>query len=183
MTDFLRDREKALENSFFAQRDKELLSKLAQEVKKEQLAEASGIHEHAVLESLLAANLDPETIAALALVPLVATAWADQKLDEKEREALVAAIESEGIAAGSVAHDLISQWLDEAPGPDLVAAWKGYIGELIKKLPGDASTALRDDVLGRAKKVAQAAGGRLGVGSISRAEKKVLDDLESAFSS
>ena len=56
MTEFLKDRERALEDSFFAKRDKELLAKLQQNLQKEQLGNASGISDDSVLDSLLAAN-------------------------------------------------------------------------------------------------------------------------------
>jgi hypothetical protein len=183
MSDFLGDRRKALEDSFFAKRDRALLDQLHQQLQKEELSKASGITDDAVLESLVAAELGAQTITALSLVPLVATAWADGKLEATERDAIVAAIEGQGIQPGSIPHKLLEHWLSEAPGEDLVVAWKGYIGAIASSMPDGAATALRNEVLGRAKNVAQAAGGILGLGSISNAEQEVLDDLESAFPS
>lgn len=180
---FLGDREHALENSFFAQRDRELMGKLKQQIRREALSEACGIQDQEVLEALVNANISPETITALTIAPLVAVAWADGKLADEERRAIRSAMESSGIEPGSVCCQLLDAWLAEPPGKksDLVAAWKGYIQALAETASPAAVEALRKDVLGNVRKIAKAAGGVLGIGSISPSEQAVIDDLGSAF--
>ncbi|MCA9146273.1 MAG: TerB family tellurite resistance protein [Planctomycetaceae bacterium] len=180
--EFLGERRRVLENSFFAQRDRELMDKLRKQVKKEALSDACGIKNPAALEALVNANVSPETITALSLIPLIAVAWADGKMDPHERDAICSATESAGIQADSVCRQLLNCWLAEAPQPDLVNAWKEYIQALASTSNIHAIEALRTDVLGHARDVAKAAGGLLGVGSISKREQAVLDDLASAFS-
>lgn len=182
-SDFLGDRRRALEDSFFAQKDRLLLDRLREEVKKEDLAKASGITDDSILDTLVEAGFSADAVAALALAPLVAVAWADGKLDDKEREALLTASSDEGLDAGSAAHELFQGWLQSAPGDDLVPAWKSFVAAAVKEMSEAAAKSFQEDLLGRARKVAQAAGGILGVGSISGAEQVVLTDLESAFSS
>ena len=47
----------------------------------------------------------------------------------------------------------------------------------------DVKNALKRDLLGRARSVAEAAGGFLGFGSkVSQSEQAILDELEQAFS-
>ncbi len=181
--EFLGDRRRVLEESFFQKRDRELMEKLKLQVQEEALSDACGIKDPAVLEGLVNANISPETITALTLVPLIAVAWADDKIAPEERDAIFKATESAGIKAGSVCRQLLDAWLDEQPGPELVEAWKGYIQALVASSSADAVETLRDDVLGHAREIATAAGGILGVGSISKSEKAVIDDLASAFSS
>lgn len=184
MSDFLADRRRALEDSFFAKRNQLLLEGLKTEVKKEQLAQASGITDDTVLETLVEAGFSSETVAALALAPLVAVAWADGKLEDGERAALLKASSDEGIADDSTARELLENWLKEAPDKNLVPAWKGFVAAATADITTPAAVAaFRDKVLGRARKVAQSAGGILGVGSISPSEQQVLKDLESAFPS
>jgi len=183
MSDFLSDRRRALEDSFFAKRNQALLEGLKAEVKKEHLAEASGITDDAVLESLVEAGFSSETVAALSLAPLVAVAWADGKLEDGERAALLKASSEEGISDDSTARELLENWLHEAPDKSLIPAWKGFVAAATADIKPAAVAAFRDDVLGRARKVAQSAGGILGVGSISPSEQHVLDDLKSAFPS
>lgn len=181
--EFLGERRRVLENSFFAQRDRELMDKLREQVKKEALSAACGIKNPEALECLVKANIGPETSAALSIIPLVAVAWADGNIAPQEREAIRSAAHSKGIAADSVCCQLLDCWLEEKPQPILVQAWKEYIQAFAATASPEAIEALRGDVLGRAREVAAAAGGILGVHSISQTENAVLDDLASAFPS
>ena len=181
--DFLGERRRVLEDSSFAQRDRELMKKLKKIVKEEELSDACGIKNPAVLEGLVNANISPETITALTLVPLIAVAWADGEIAPEERDAIFSATESAGIDANSVCRQLLDAWLSEPPGPELVEAWKGYIRALGSTASATAIETLRNDVLDHAREIAHVAGGILGVGSVSKSEKAVIDDLASAFSS
>jgi hypothetical protein len=60
--------------------------------------------------------------------------------------------------------------------------WTQYVKALSENLDTAERNTLRHDVIGRAREVAEAAGGFLGMGSkISQAEQKMLERLESAF--
>ena len=181
--EFLGKRRRVLEDSFFAQRDRQLMEKLKKRVKEEALSDACGIKNHAILEGLVNANISPETITALTLVPLIAVAWADGEIAAAERDAILSATESAGIEPESVCRQLLDAWLTEPPGPELVEAWKGYVQALGTSASAAALETLRNDVLDHAEQIAHAAGGVLGVGSISKSEKAVINDLASAFSS
>ena len=62
-------------------------------------------------------------------------------------------------------------------------AWKHYVSGLCQRLEKPEIERLKDNVLGLARKVAEAAGGFLGIGNkISVAERTVLRKLERAFS-
>jgi hypothetical protein len=135
-----------------------------------------------VLEQLAAVDLSSETLAALSLVPLVEVAWADGRLDAKERSALLAAAERAGLSKDSASYQLLEEWFRERPSPKLLAAWKAYVAALSQTLNIRAQDALKQDLLGRARLVAEAAGGFLGLGKrISSAEQAVLTELEQAF--
>ncbi len=181
------DRRKALENSFFAKESETLRQKLQEQegmtAKKEALSQASGIKDDAVLEQLMALDIGTDTLAALALVPLVEVAWADEIVDDKERDAILDAVEAAGIRKGSASGQLLDGWLAQKPGGDVVASWQEYISALCAEMGADAKNALKRDLLGRARSVAEATGGFLGLGSkVSKSEQAVLDELERAFS-
>jgi len=76
--EILHDREKSLEDEFFRREDKRLIERLsdlqAAKTTREALAQASGIANPEVLDSLMSMGIRAETVAALALVPLVAVA-------------------------------------------------------------------------------------------------------------
>ncbi len=121
-------------------------------------------------------------MAALSLVPLVEVAWADGTLDAKEQSALLAAAEQAGLSKDSASYRLLEEWFRERPSPKLLAAWKAYVAGLSRTLDVHAKHALKQDLLGRARVVAEAAGGFLGLGKrISSAEQAVLTELEQAF--
>ena len=183
--DALDERRIALEEAFFYKQNKEKLeafkAKRAQASRVEALASASGLQDTAVLEALDELGVTPIALAAIKLVPLVAVAWADGKLDEEERAAILSAAVKAGIQGDSEAGALLEGWLSEAPEASLVDTWKAYVGSLKGTLQANALASLKEDAIGGARTVAEAAGGILGIGSVSGSEKAVLEDLASAF--
>ncbi len=184
--EFLGDRAKALEESFFHKKNEQLLEKLREELKtkeqKDALAAASGLRNDKVLTDLLANGIQSETFAALSLVPLVVVAWADGEIQDEERTAIMDSAVRAGIHSPSACYDLLQQWLDHEPPTDLLKAWKEYVHSLRDTLDEEAALALKHEVIGRARHVAQAAGGILGIHKIAASEQAVLNDLEHAFS-
>jgi hypothetical protein len=183
--EFLGDRKRALEESFFAKENQKLLEQMRASVKAEEvrksLAAASGIQDEAVLDHLASAGIDAQSFAALTLVPLVEVAWAEGRVDAKEREAVLKASHESGLAKDSPGHRLLENWLNEKPSPQLFATWKEYVAALRESVDPPTYDTLRGTILDRAESVAKSAGGFLGLGAVSSKEKKVLDELQSAF--
>lgn len=185
--EFLGDRERALEEVFFAEQDQALLRRLreadAAKSKKEALSAASGITEDGVLEKLVGLGVDSATVTALSLAPLVLVAWADGELDDKERGAVLSAAVEAGVDETGPGHQLLGRWLATKPPPNLLATWTDYIRAISPTLSEGARRDLKSNLLGRARQVSEAAGGFLGAGwKTSPAEKDVLARLERAFS-
>ena len=181
--EFLGDRRKALEESFFSKENEKLRKALREkEIEKEKehaLTEVSGITDEAVLRHLVALNIGADTLTALTMVPLVQVAWADGDVDEKERAAILKAAEEVGVEKGSHSADLLNEWLKFKPDREVLEAWKEYVGALSEALPTEESEKLRAALLTLSRAVAQASGGVLGFGSkVSKAEQAVLDELE-----
>ena len=181
----LKARGKELEDSFFARENARLLTKLreeaAKEEKRKEFRAALNVANVQLLDALIALGVAPETLVALSLVPLVEMAWADGSIQDRERGAILKAAEERGVAVGSPTHDLLENWLKTKPGSELLDVWVKYVGELKSSLDASAFEQLKEAALGRARAVAEAAGGFLGVGSISAAEKSMLEKLEWAF--
>jgi hypothetical protein len=186
MNDPLHERGKAIEDLFFAESDKKLLAKLKQELaakeQKEALALAAGINDEPALAALVKHNITAETLTTVGLIPLIAVAWADDVLDVSERNAIMKAASESGVEAGTAAHDILEQWLRRKPSPELLDSWKTYIHALKASLDTTSLNQLRDSIVGRARDVAKAAGGFLGIAAISEVEQKVIDDLSATFS-
>lgn len=186
MADALADRRRGLEDAFFAEQDAALLRRLRQDTdakqKRETLRSALGIGDDALLDRLAALGLTAETATALSLVPLVSVAWADGHVDAREREAALEAAKGQGIDPSQPGHALLASWLDRKPGPELLAMWKSYLAVLLPTLDPDARAAMRSQLLDRARAVAEAAGGILGLAwAVSPKEQAVLNDLASTL--
>lgn len=182
----MKERGRALEEAFFKKHHEAQLSKLRllqqQEEAREALADASGISDVDLLERLAALGIRAETLAALTLIPLVEVAWADGKMEARERDAILRGAESSGIEPGSPSHGLLEIWTQDRPTAELLESWKQYIGALAKELSADQKWHLEERIVGRARSVAEAAGGFLGLGSkVSAAEEAMLAELEQAF--
>ena len=182
----LRDREKALEDMFFQKHNEQLKQKLREKQNRDKLeAELSRIKvfaNEATLDRMIELGLNVDTWAAVSLVPLVEVAWADGSVEEKERKAVLAAAEANGLLPGSPSHQLLLSWLETKPDSDLLETWAGYVRQFCAELPPGEQHALRDELIGRARNVAEAAGGFLGLGNkVSAAEEAVLGKLSAAF--
>ncbi|MCU0304847.1 MAG: hypothetical protein MUC56_12410 [Thermoanaerobaculales bacterium] len=180
----LRKAGQALEESFFARENERLLRQLREKAaiaeRRAALKAAMNLDNEQVVDALMELDVEPAAVAAFSLVPLIEVAWADGEIHAKERAAILKAAEERGIAIGTPNHDLLESWLDRKPGPALLETWKAYAVEIGLTLDAKLAADLRERMVGRAKAVAEAAGGFLGIGSISKAEQAVIDDLESA---
>lgn len=181
--EFLGDRRKALEESFFSRENEKLRQALREKeviTKKEQaLSEVSGIRDEALLSHLVALNIGADTLTALTMAPLVQVAWADGDVDERERAAILKAAEEVGVRKGSPSAELLEDWLKFKPDREILTAWKEYVDGLSATLSAEEGKKLRSSLLTLSRAVAEASGGVLGFGSrISKAEKAVLDELE-----
>ncbi len=184
--EFLETRRRALEEQFFHQENQRLVDALREKSKlrksKEALAEASGITNGSILESLLELGIEAETVSALQLVPLLEVVWADGELDENEKQAVLKAAGVSGLAEGRLSYGLLEGSLNRSPKPVLREAWRLYMEGLCKQLQSEEKESLKEDLLGRARAVAEASGGFLGLGSkISSSEAQVLEELGGAF--
>lgn len=183
MSDSLTKRAKGLEDVFFARKNQELLSALKEkqdkEAQKKFFADNFAYLNDSYIDSLLSAGVRSETFAALTLIPLVQVAWADNNIDEKEKLAIVSAAEDSGLKSDAL--KLLSSWLQDKPEDSLFTAWKDYVSQLKTHLNEDQILPIREDVLAKAEGVAAAAGGFLGVGSISGEEKNILKTIAETF--
>ena len=176
-----------LEEGFFSPIRQELRTRIrdAARARSEQmvtLADASGITNVPMLEKLVALGVGSEALAALTLYPLIAVAWADGRVDRRERQSALADAEECGLKPDSHSYRLLVEWLDHAPPSGLLHdAWVNVVGELCAEMGPDRQAEFRGEILARTRAVASATGGFLGLGKISRVEQKVLDALFSAF--
>ncbi|HEY2774179.1 MAG TPA: hypothetical protein VGK20_09030 [Candidatus Binatia bacterium] len=177
--DFLDSRRRSIEETFFKNRDEELVGKLKkvfhQRIDKEEIRTRTGITDEAVLDNLVALDLSGEMIAAFKLFPLVEVAWADGHIREADAFAVRSAAKEHGIEPGSAASELLENALRDGPRRDARKAWYMFAAELCKVLDPAELAEFREDLLASAKKVAATSGGILDmVLNVSANEQKVL---------
>lgn len=183
--DSFQQRERNLEDEFFYRVDQELnrrlREKMATEAGRKRLAEVVGLSDQETLDQLMDVGVTSETVAALTLVPLVVVAWADRIVDSRERNAVLKAAHESGLSNDSASWQLLSHWLHNKPSGKLFSAWKSYVEALTPTLSAAQLQRLKKDISDRTREVAEAAGGILGLGRVSKAEEKVINEVEQAF--
>ena len=125
--------------------------------------------------------MQADTLAALTLIPLVEVAWADGRMEDSERKAVLEGAEACGIEPTSPSAALLDAWLEERPDAELLEVWRRLIRAICESLSWEARARLEAAIVGRARDVAESAGGVLGYGSVSDEEERVLETLGAAF--
>ena len=173
---------RSLENAFFDKENTRLLKEMRERARTEErraaMREVVRVDDEALIDHLIALGLEPQTVLALQLVPLAAIAWADGEMEPREREAVLKAAAAQGVAPDSIAGEMLDKWLAKRPGAELVDAWKRHMRALWPLLSPKERADIRASALDRARSVAEAAGGFLGLTSkISAQEQAVVDEL------
>jgi len=181
--DDLREDSGRLEAAFFAGENSGLLEQLRlrtdEERLRDQLREVVKVKHERFLDRLVALGVRPETALALTLIPLLAVAWADGQLDERERNAVLDAARQRGVAAEQIAHQLLKNGLVRQPDPRLFLTWKSYVRRLWGCFTTDERWQMRQTLLRSTREVAESTGGFLGLTSkVSEAERKILQEIE-----
>ncbi|MCO4792743.1 MAG: hypothetical protein KC493_03465 [Bacteriovoracaceae bacterium] len=180
--DKLRERGQALEDMFFNKEDDNLVAHLKEQKEHHDqelaLRSISGITNKSVLDNAIDLGITVETFGALTLIPLLKVAWADHICDIKESKVILKFAQEAGIEESSSGYKLLEIWIDNEINPNLYLAWKSYVEVLKEKLTPIEIKALHDEVIGRAKSVAKASGGFLGIGAVSSEEANVLHELD-----
>ena len=131
MSEELKSREEALGRAFFRGEAEQWREALGPEERTvQELARSSGIEDEDLLQRITGLGIRAETLAAFTLIPLVEVAWADGKMDEQERKAILHGAVSTGIAEGSWSHRLLRIWTDDRPPPELFHLWYDFVRAL-----------------------------------------------------
>jgi hypothetical protein len=174
---------RSLEDHFFYAENlmlkKELLRLQHEKESIDALSKASGILNPAVLKELVKCNIRPETLAAMALVPIIEVAWADGTISESERKAVQKAASGQGLPESNL---ILQEWLSNKPAPPLFDIWRKYMEGLCEIITPDSLIALKKELIKNTKMVAEASGGFLSlIDPISPEENAVLNSIESFF--
>ncbi len=110
----------------------------------------------------------------LHLVPLIQTAWAEGGVSSRERELIIKAARSRGIAAGSPADQQLELWLTQRPSDALFEKTLRAIRAILEAQSPETRAASEKDLLSLATAIAAASGGIVGFRSVSEEERQIL---------
>ena len=179
----LADRGKALESEFFNQQDQKAIAALKSKIERQDatsaLAAHVGLENTSVVNALIDNGITVETFLAIKLTPLVLVAWADNHLDDSERESILAKAKEKGVSDDIMS--VVSNWMSHQPSSTLKHAWVSFMTEYVQSLEGPHRNALKAEILGDSTDVAAASGGFFGFGSISEPEQELIDELSAVF--
>jgi hypothetical protein len=164
------------EERYFLEKEAEVRKKIRAELE----AKAKAAAEHQAIASQVGGNeplaqrlqelgFDAETVPALHLLPLVAVAWADDRVTARERQAVLQVAKLHDIQPGSRAWLLLESVLEQRPDPEVSRQVLQVVHDLLAAR-GLHPHSLVDACLD----VASASGGVLGLGNKVSAQERAL---------
>lgn len=157
-----------------AQRTQEELDKI-----REGLRQIVTVADEDIIEDLIALGFTKETVGVLPLIPLVQVAWADGEVQGKEAKEILSLTEKRGYEIESEAFRLIDNLLMQRPTDEFMKSCLFVLKEIYNKLPGEQESEAKMNLLGFAKRVAQASGGFLGLfgEKVDASEASLIDEI------
>jgi len=117
-----------------------------------------------ILARLEAQGFNHETVRLLYLLPLVQTAWADNRVDPREMALIPDLSRERGILPGSPAERVLTEWLRKRPASELFGDGLELISEILCSRPAEVRRKTTKEIVELCARVAAASGGLFGLG-------------------
>jgi len=177
--DAFAERGRSLEEEYFHRKERELLESMRRQseadANRRRMAEQAGVSNEQLVRDLESLGYTSETIRLLHLVPLLQMAWTEGGVSARERELIVQAARSRGIAEGSTADQRLDQWLSNRPSDEFFDKTLQAISAVLHSHSTGEGEA--GDLLALATAIASASGGLMGFHAVSHDEKQLLDKI------
>jgi hypothetical protein len=171
-------RGKVLEEAFFYKVDRELIEMLSKRLQREEkirlLANATGIGEQKHFKTLADSGCELSTLHSL-WVPLIFVAWADGNAEKMEKEAIVGILVSKGISQETMSRVIAHDWFRKKPPDELWEIWAQFSAATSASLTSSSHKEVSDEIVRLCRLVADASGGFMGLGKISKTETQAID--------
>ena len=189
--DAFKDRERGFEEDFFRKSDARLIEKMRNRARLDEvvaeLAKVLQVENPELLRRVIDLGINMSTGSALLLAPLVQVAWAEGKVTDKEREAVLRLAAGRGVEKGTPAEAQLLGWLDRRPDDAVFRTAIEVIKAGLSRLPSNEREERIASIVQACREVSEASGGiakALGVGSgVSTEEQSVLDVVSGALRS
>ena len=117
------------------------------QAERQEIAEATGIADEEVLQTLQELGYTQETIGLLHLVPLAQIAWASGSVTPQERKLVLQLSEWRGVEKDGPAWKQLNRWLDERPTDEFFLTTLRIIRHILDSDTGKPSVANRADLI------------------------------------
>jgi uncharacterized tellurite resistance protein B-like protein len=141
------------------------------------IADTVGTEEPPLLDRLEQLGFTGDSARVIDLLPLVHVAWADGKVDRRERAAVLAVVDHRGIAKDSDACLLVESLLEQRPSETFMAESLALVAELAAKRGNHGA-----ELVELCADVAEASGGLFGFGArVDEAEYDLIRRIAEVF--
>ena len=110
----------------------------------------------------------------LHLVPLVQVAWSEGEVTARERDLILALAERRGVPKNTATYRQLAGWLDDKPTDDFFDTALTAIRSTLDHEDEDSREADLKELAEWAVRIAEAAGGMLGMARVCREERECL---------
>jgi hypothetical protein len=178
----LKKRGRLSEDEYFARRDRELIEtkrrKEADAAELHRLGEALGLSDAELLARLREEGLGPSHVAIVRVLPALEVAWSDGAVGKAEGELLKEQLRrhSDGQQPSPEALAMLDAFLLARP-PDRLFDRARRAAQAAVSAGEGKGRDLATRIVADARAVAEAAGGMLGMGTVSTPERRALDSL------
>ena len=161
------------EDRYFQERDQESRRKLREKLQEQaqtleeqqKIAQSVETDDAALAERIKQLGFDGDSARIFDLMPLVHVAWADGKIQRKERAAILRILDTRGIHPGTEAFSMMESLLEERPSD----AYMKQSLEVLRQVTGGLSDRAQS-IVDMCIEIAASSGGMLGLG------KRIGDD-------
>jgi hypothetical protein len=179
--DMFKERGRSFEEEYFRKYETQLIEKLRERARLEEIAEALAVKLQVdnpeLLRRIMALGVTLDTAAAFLLAPLVQVAWAEGAVTTRERQAVLDVATTRGVEKGSPAYAQLGQWLRERPEDAVFDAAIEAIKTGLSVLTAAEQAERTKRIVDACRQVAEASGGLgkvLGLGSSVSGEEEAL---------
>jgi uncharacterized tellurite resistance protein B-like protein len=183
--DIFQERARGEEAAYFRNQDAQLIEKLRESARLEEIARALAeklqVDNPELLRRVMDLGVTLDTAPAFLLAPLVQVAWAEGEVTEREYQTVLRLAEARGVEESSPAHAQLLAWLRERPQNALFDTATEAITVGLTVLPSGEREERIKRIVQACHEVAEASGGLgrlLGLGrAVSGEEASLLDTI------
>jgi tellurite resistance protein len=146
------------------------------EMRRRRIGDSVGALDLSLADRISALGFDGDSAAAFDLMPLIHVAWADGRIQRKERGLILEVLSVRGFEPGSQAFLTVESLLERQPSEAFFEESLRVLKETLGDRPSVGAT-----IVALCTQVAEAAGGMLGMRKVSPEERKLIAAIADAL--